>query len=84
MFKLNLGQEVKDKVTGFVGVIVCRAEYMTGCNRYSLQSKKLGKDNKPQDWLTFDEDLLIDLGKNVKHSVKNNGGPQPFERLLQK
>lgn len=84
MFKLALGQEVKDKVTGYTGVIVCRTEYLTGCNRYSVQSRKLDKDSLPADWKAFDEDQLIDLKKNINHEVKNDGGPQPFEHLLQK
>ena len=84
MFKFDLGQKVKDKVTGFSGVVVCRADYMTGCVRYSVQSKKLSKEGKPQDWQVFDEDQLIDLMKNINHEVKNAAGPQPFEHLLQR
>jgi hypothetical protein len=84
MFKYDLGQEVKDKVTGFSGVIVARTDYMTGCVRYSVQCKKLDKGGKPQDWQSFDEDQLIDLKKNINHQVKNPAGPQPFEHLLQR
>lgn len=83
-FKFALGQEVKDRITGFSGVVVGRTEYITGCNRYSIQSRKLSKEGKPSDWVSFDEDQLIDLKKNINHKVKNDGGPQPFEHLLQK
>ena len=30
MFKFNLGLQVKDKATGFVGVICARAEFQNG------------------------------------------------------
>ena len=39
MFKFNLGDEVKDQLTGFKGYIASRADYITGCNRYALLQK---------------------------------------------
>lgn len=32
MFRLELGLEVKDIVTGFRGIITGRCEYLTGCH----------------------------------------------------
>jgi hypothetical protein len=75
-FKFNVGLLVKDKVTGFKGIIRVRAQYLTGCNRYGIQSQEL-KDGKPTDWVWFDEDELITLKKSV--SISDNpsktGGP---------
>ena len=51
-FTMNLGSEVKDKITGFKGIIRGRSQYLTGCNTYGVQHPKL-KDNKPADWLCF-------------------------------
>ena len=76
MFKFDLGAEVKDKITGFSGVIMGRYEYLTGCRRYGLQAKKL-KDGKPQEWQVFDEDQLILVKDVKKEKVKNPGGPMP-------
>ena len=59
MFKFELGQEVKDSINGFQGIIVCRMEYLDGCRRYSLQSKKLDGDGKPLPLYDFDEKILI-------------------------
>lgn len=72
-FKFNLSDKVKDRITGFKGVVVARTEYMTGCRRYSLQDPKLSKDGKPQDWQAFDEDSLEFDGK-IKHKIKRPGG----------
>jgi hypothetical protein len=90
MFIIEMGQKVRERITGVTGVVVCRSEYLTGCNRYALQPEKLNKDGRPQDWISFDEDQLIDLGKNIKDKkkteVKHNprrGGPQPNDHLLQ-
>jgi hypothetical protein len=91
IFKFNLGDELKDFITGYKGIVRCRAEYLTGCNRYALQSQKLDKEKEiPQEWLWFDENelILVKEGKIVieEYRVKNiskgdnskdNGGPRP-------
>jgi heat shock protein HspQ len=77
-FKFQLGDRVKCRVTGFNGVIVVRSNYLTGCNRYGIQSEKL-KDNKPDDWVYIDEDLLIENGKNINVTIKQRGGPVRME-----
>ena len=79
MFKHELGAEVKDKITGFKGLVVGRTEYLTGCRRYTLQSRSLGKDGKPQDWLTFDEDQLELSRKAAPKKIRTPGGPQQIE-----
>jgi hypothetical protein len=79
-FKWALGSRMKDKVTGFIGIVVCQSRYLTGCNRYSLQSPKL-KDNKPADWHAFDEDQIeLCAGKGkVKLNIKKPGGAVEHE-----
>lgn len=78
MFKFDLGIEVKDKITGFVGVIVSRAEHLTGCNRYGVQSRKLKNNNEVADWTWFDEHQLVYKGKGLILERQQNqypGGP---------
>lgn len=66
---IKLGEKVKDGITGFEGVATARAEYLYGCVRVLVESKKL-KDGKPIDeW--FDEQRLT-----VK-SKADTGGPSP-------
>lgn len=57
-FKINLGSEVKDKITGFKGVVRARTQYLTGCNVYGCQNPKLDDKGNPQEWKWFDEDQL--------------------------
>jgi hypothetical protein len=56
-FKHENGDVLKDKVSGFEGVVMVRAEYSTGCHRYGLQSMEL-KDGSPQDWYWLDQSRL--------------------------
>lgn len=83
MFKFDLGQLVRDKITGFNGIVVARTEYLTGCSRYSVQSRKLDEKGKPQDWLAFDEDQLeLKTKEPIKIGPqKIPGGPKPSVQL---
>ena len=82
-FKFKTGDEVKDRITGFSGVVMCRTQYLTGCNRYSVMSKKL-EDKRPAEWIAFDEDQLIETGKIKKIKTRNVGGVKEYEHLLKK
>jgi len=57
MFEFELGEILKDRVSGFQGVVMARTEYFTGCVHYGLCSQSL-KDNRPIDWEWFDETRL--------------------------
>lgn len=74
-FKLGLGWDVQDKVTGYRGIIIGRTEWLYGCRRYTVQSKEM-KDGKPVEALAFDEDAL-NVKKTVgEEKVKDTGGPR--------
>lgn len=64
-FKFGLGDEVQDLVTKFKGVIRSRADYLTGCDRYAVQSQKKSEDGKSNSWTWFDE-LELKLVKKSK------------------
>lgn len=57
-FVFDLGVEVTDRVTGFLGRIVGRAQHLSGCNTYGVQPP-LGKDGTLQQPVWFDEPRLV-------------------------
>jgi len=69
MFGFELGEILKDKITGFKGVVMGRTEYFTDCIHYGLLSQKLSDSGKPIDWQWFDETRLIKV-KGVKKVEK--------------
>ena len=77
-FDFECGAKVRDKITDFTGVIRARTQYLTGCNKYGVQSTEL-QDGKPAEWVWFDEDELEILGKPVPLTFdlrgKRPGGP---------
>lgn len=74
IFEFNLGSEVKDKITGFKGIVSARAEHLTGCNRYGVQSQKLDEKGHPIEWQWFDEQQLV-LLKDKKIPLEHLNKP---------
>jgi hypothetical protein len=73
-FAVALGAKVKDKVTGYTGIVIGRTEWLYGCFRYTVQSQEM-KDGKPVESMGFDEDALDVLDTPEKRSIKSPGGP---------
>ncbi|KKL15074.1 hypothetical protein LCGC14_2509270 [marine sediment metagenome] len=53
-FEYEMGETLRDIVTGFRGVVMARAEYQSGCIHYGLQPTKIGADGKLPDWEYLD------------------------------
>lgn len=75
-FKHDLGDKVRDSVTGFQGIVTCRSEHLNGCKRYGVQAQKL-KDNKPAEAEWIDEAQLTSVSKCAVE-VKKTGTEGPF------
>lgn len=77
---INLGDEVKDTVSGFKGIAVARYSYLQGCTRVCVQPP-IDKDGKLPETAVFDEPLLEATGKKkIKPIIdkKNPGGPDKY------
>lgn len=85
-FKFELGDEVQDLVTKFKGVIRSRADYLTGCDRYAVQSQKKPEGGKNNNWSWFD-DLELKLVKKSKirlvKPIEKEGAPITEGKLKQ-
>lgn len=79
--KIELGDEVRDLVTGFKGIAVGRTTWLYGCDRISVQPKGVNKEGKTYDNQGFDEPQL-EIVKKAKSSIKDKpenhttGGPR--------
>jgi hypothetical protein len=77
--KAKLGDKVKDKVTGFKGIVVSAHDYLNGCTRLTVQPK-LKKDGTMPETETFDEPQLKVMQDTVHElGVQDLGGPSKFE-----
>ncbi len=76
MTTINLGDEVKDVVTGFQGVAIAKCDWLYGCTRITVQPP-VGKDGKVPDNYTFDmPSLRIIKRAKVKRASNDTGGSQ--------
>ncbi len=57
VFRHNLGDRVRDRITGQVGIVTSRSEHLFGCARYWIEPQDL-KDGKPIDGRWLDEDCI--------------------------
>ncbi|KKM21381.1 hypothetical protein LCGC14_1635920 [marine sediment metagenome] len=73
---IELGQKVKDTVTGFTGIATATTTYLHGCRRIAVQPK-VDKDGNIPECQVFDEPQLECLGKKpkVKSGERDTGGP---------
>lgn len=46
MSKINLGDKVKDSVTGFSGIAIGRTTWLHGCDRITVQPEGVDKQGK--------------------------------------
>lgn len=75
--KIDIGWDVKDKITGFTGKVTGFCTYISGCNQ-ALVAPPLGKDGTLRDSVWIDEQRLERVGRST---VKLDNGKTPgFDR----
>jgi hypothetical protein len=77
-FKYPIGAEVRNKITGFEGIITSRVQYITGCDQYGLQPRVDEKGNH-REGIYADEGQLEPVNEGIKEEEvqgKEKGGPQ--------
>ena len=69
----NLGDLLKDTVTGMEGIVMVRAEYSTGCHHYGIQQQTLIEGKEP-DWVWLDQSRLVRVEpKKVYFAIPDRG-----------
>lgn len=72
---IELGDEARDTITGFQGVVVADTKWLHGCRRLTLQPRTL-HDGKPVDPLSFDEPQLELIPSKPEPTTGRTGGPR--------
>lgn len=76
-FKFDLGSLIKDKITGFQGIITTRSQWISNCNTYGVKPRNLDKDGAPMDVRWFDEPMVDLVEENVfKPVIRKAGGSE--------
>ena len=83
IFKFELGDELKDIVSGFRGFVETRIQCLNKCKRYTIQPK-VTKDGTLPDACDIDEQQLIRISKSkikINEEEKIKGGPRRRYKL---
>lgn len=67
-FRIELGENVSDKITGFTGIVMGRADYATGCDQYNVQPINVDSEKARTEFIEgrwFDDARLqvLPIGK---------------------
>lgn len=90
---INLGDKVRDTVTGLEGIVTSRSEFLNGCIRVGIQPQEV-KDGKPADSVWVDEPqcevvkaaVVEGFGDRLKAAagrLMRTGGPREDARRAQ-
>ena len=75
MLQLKLGAAVKDRITGYEGIVTGFAEYITGCRQWLVTSRALKPDGETlANWI---DEVRLELTrkKSPMSVVAAFGGP---------
>lgn len=80
---VNLGDEVKDPVTGIKGIAYVKLSYLQGCDRIGVQQPaykdKEGDMQVPNLWHVDEPQLIVVKEKVIKKGDEGiTGGPSKF------
>lgn len=76
----ELGEQLRDMVTGYTGIATGRMEYLNGCTQYCLRAKA-DKESKVPDSHWVDSQQIERVSGGIKVKRKPTGGPTPGERM---
>ena len=74
-FKFNLGDKVKDDLTGFTGIVYNRTQWLHNCNVYGIKPLALDKEGEPRKHQHFDEPQLSLVEEQLIEPKRDTGGP---------
>jgi hypothetical protein len=74
---IKLGDRVRDRITGLVGIAIGVTDWLYGCRRWCVQPEKT-KDGKPAETCYIDEPQLevVDRGAVSPQSEPRRHGPR--------
>jgi len=80
---IQLGDRVRDTVSGLVGIVVAEHRYLHSCVRMSVQPP-INAEGKLPEWAAFDEAQLevVESGAVRRTGAPDTGGDAPRESRI--
>ncbi|OJY68677.1 MAG: hypothetical protein BGP16_05425 [Sphingobium sp. 66-54] len=84
---INLGDRVRDKITGVEGIVIGITDWLTACRHIGVKREGVDKDGKPWEMMWFDEPNVTVIQPGVYAPAQPDpatglkaGGPIPNGR----
>lgn len=81
---IQLGDRVRDRISGFEGIVIGISDWLYGCRRPVVQPSTLTRDGEPVESKSFDEPQLEVIESGVLKAdtapaqpAAKTGGPRP-------
>lgn len=76
---INLGDMVRDRITGFSGVVVADTMWLNKCRRLAVQPRELDEKGRRQEQESFDVEQLelVEAAVVPVPEKQQTGGPHP-------
>lgn len=71
-----LGKQVKDKVTGFTGIVTAHVKYLNGCEQYCVKPQAESNKMPEGEYIDVGQIEEVPSGKDIGFDSKGRGGPQ--------
>lgn len=75
MIDINLGDEVRDQITGFEGVVTGKVRYISGCDQLLVQPPVKDGDFKEAHWIDIDRCRVVNVGRFKPSEVSSADRP---------
>ena len=75
---IELGSKVRDTISGLVGIVTVRKEFLNGCIQYTVEPKMKKGGTEIPCWNIDDQQLEVLCGpdgEKIKKKKKSLGGP---------
>ncbi|HED05845.1 MAG TPA: hypothetical protein ENI61_04080 [Ignavibacteria bacterium] len=72
--KIKLGDKVRDKISGFTGIVVAKSEFLNGCIQCDIMPKCKTKDKMPEAQGIDIQSLEVIKNKPKKIKKSSTGG----------
>jgi hypothetical protein len=76
---IELGDRVRDRITGYQGIVIGITDWLYGCRRPFVQPESLDKDGSIVKSESFDEDQLEIVAKGIVKRTVNASLPSMQE-----
>lgn len=73
---INLGDRVKDRITGFMGIITAECKYLNGCVSFQIRPEGLHEEELiKSEWIDEKQLVLMEMERSISGEFQEPAKP---------